>query len=151
MLKNSKEKKQGGTLVSQIHQVCGRIWNQLLRDEGLKDLEGARGRVIFSLWSEDNVPIKRLCEKTSLDKSTLTGILYRLERDGFIKRTISEEDGRSVIISRTGKDSFYAEKVPMISKKMNSIFYKGFSEDEILEFEANLERILLNCKEEEIH
>ncbi len=146
MSKNSKNRK-GGTLISQIHQVCSRVWNKLLRDEGLEDLEGARGRIIFSLWSEDNVPIKRLCEKTSLDKSTLTGILSRLERDGFIKREQSKDDSRSIIISRTGKDDFFQERVPDVSKKMLDIFYKGFTDDEITTFESQLERILKNCKE----
>lgn len=146
MSKNSKNKK-GGTLISQIHQVCSRVWNKLLRDEGLEDLEGARGRIIFSLWAQDNVPIKTLCEKTSLDKSTLTGILTRLERDGFIKREASKDDSRSIIISRTGKDDFFQDKVPDVSKKMNDIFYKGFTESEIVAFESQLERILQNCKE----
>lgn len=146
MLKSSKNRK-GGTLISQIHQVCSRVWNKLLRDEGLEDLEGARGRIIFSLWSEDNVPIKRLCEKTSLDKSTLTGILSRLERDGFIKREQSKDDSRSIIISRTGKNDFFQERVPDVSKKMLDIFYKGFTDDEITTFESQLERILQNCKE----
>lgn len=150
MSNNSKKVKKGGTLISQIHQVCGRVWNKLLRDEGLQDLEGARGRIIFSLWAEDNVPIKRLCEKTSLDKSTLTGIISRLERDGFIKREASKEDSRSVIISRTGKDSLFENRVPDVSKKMNDIFYKGFSEEEITSFEAQLERILQNCKEQQL-
>ena len=137
--------RKGGTLISQIHQVCGRVWNALLRSEGLNDLEGARGRIIFSLWAQDCVPIKMLCEKTSLDKSTLTGIISRLERDGFIQRKPSKDDKRSVLICRTGKDKFFEEKVPSVSEKMNAIFYKGFSDAEIDSFELQLERILENC------
>lgn len=138
--------RKGGTLISQIHQVCSRVWNALLREEDLPDLEGARGRIIFSLWSEDKVPIKVLCEKTSLDKSTMTGILFRLERDGFITREEDPNDKRSCLICRTTKSDFFKTKVPSVSEKMNSIFYKGFSETEIDEFEKQLERILENCK-----
>lgn len=145
-----KKTRKGGTLVSQIHQVCGRVWNSLLRKEGLSDLEGARGRIIFSLWAEDRVPIKRLCQKTSLDKSTLTGIISRLERDGFIKREPSEDDKRSILICRTGKDRLFEEKVPSVSDKMLSIFYKDFTEEEIDSFEQQLERILKNCKDANI-
>lgn len=141
-----KNNKKGGTLISQIHQVCSRVWNSLLREEGLNDLEGARGRIIFSLWSEDKVPIKTLCEKTSLDKSTMTGILARLERDGYIKREPDSNDKRTILICRTTKSDFFKTKVPTVSRKMNSIFYKGFSEKEIDEFEKQLERILENCK-----
>ena len=139
--------KKGGSLISQIHQVCSRVWNCLLRENGLSDFEGARGRIIFSLWTNDKISIKALCEKTSLDKSTMTGIISRLERDGFVKRESDPSDKRSCLICQTKKSDFFKLKVPDISKKMNSIFYKGFSEKEIVQFENQLERILKNCKE----
>ena len=45
---------EGGTLISQIHQVSQRVWYDVLSRNGLEDLAGARGRVIFALWNEDN-------------------------------------------------------------------------------------------------
>ena len=143
------KKTRGGTLLSQVHQFCGRVWNKILRDNNMADLEGARGRIIFALWGRDGVPIKTLCEKTSLDKSTLTGIIDRLERDGYITKKPSETDKRSTLISLTGKEQEFAQKVQKVSKQMNRIFYKGFTDEEILEFDSMLERILANCKEAE--
>ena len=143
------KKTRGGTLLSQVHQVCGRVWNKILRENDMADLEGARGRIIFALWGKDGVPIKTLCEKTSLDKSTLTGIIDRLERDGFVERKPSESDKRSTLISLTGKEQEFAQNVQKVSKQMNRIFYKGFTDEEILQFDSMLERILANCKEAE--
>ena len=143
------KKTRGGTLLSQVHQVCGRVWNKILRENNMSDLEGARGRIIFALWGRDGVPIKTLCEKTSLDKSTLTGIIDRLERDGYITKKPSETDKRSTLISLTGKEQEFAQKVQKVSNQMNKIFYKGFSNEEILQFDSMLERILANCKEAE--
>ena len=143
------KKTRGGTLLSQVHQVCGRVWNKILRDNNMADLEGARGRIIFALWGKDGVPIKTLCEKTSLDKSTLTGIIDRLERDGYITKKPSETDKRSTLISLTGKEQEFAQNVQKVSNQMNRIFYKGFTDEEILQFDTMLERILANCKEEE--
>lgn len=140
---------EGGTLISQVHQVCQRVWYAVLSHNGLEDLAGARGRVIFALWNEDNIPIKKLVEKTSLDKATLTGIIDRLERDGFVKRIQSIEDKRVTLISRTGKDEIFKTKIPKVSDEQNSLFYKDFSPDEIEEFENYLKRILKNCKEAE--
>ncbi len=141
------KKTKGGTLLSQVHQVCARVWNKILRENNMADLEGARGRVIFALWGKDGVPIKSLCEKTSLDKSTLTGIIDRLERDGYIERKPSETDKRSTIISLTGKEQEFANHVQKVSDQMNSIFYKGFTDEEITQFDTMLQRILENCKE----
>ena len=143
------KKTRGGTLLSQVHQVCGRVWNKILRENDMADLEGARGRIIFALWGKDGVPIKTLCEKTSLDKSTLTGIIDRLERDGYITKKPSETDKRSTLISLTGKEQEFAQNVQKVSNQMNRIFYKGFTDEEILQFDTMLERILENCKEEE--
>ena len=143
------KKTKGGTLLSQVHQVCGRVWNKILRENNMADLEGARGRIIFALWGKDGVPIKTLCEKTSLDKSTLTGIIDRLERDGYIERKPSETDKRSTLICLTGKEQEFAKNVQKVSNQMNKIFYKGFSDEEIVQFDSMLERILVNCKEAE--
>ena len=144
-----EKKTKGGTLLSQVHQVCARVWNKILRENNMADLEGARGRIIFSLWGKDGVPIKQLCEKTSLDKSTLTGIIDRLERDGYIERRQSPSDKRSSLISLTGKEKEFEQSVKKVSYQMNRIFYKGFSDDEIIQFEDMLQRILDNCKEAE--
>ena len=144
-----KGRTEGGTLISQIHQVCQRIWHAVLSRNGLEDLAGARGRVIFALWNEDNIPIKNLVEKTSLDKATLTGIIDRLERDEYVKRIPSPGDKRSTLISRTGKDEIFKSKIPEVSDQQNKLFYKGFSVKEIKDFENYLKRILQNCKEAE--
>ena len=144
-----KGRTEGGTLISQIHQISQRVWYDVLRHNGLSDLAGARGRVIFALWNEDNIPIKKLVEKTSLDKATLTGIIDRLERDGYVKRTPSPDDKRATLISRTGKDEIFKSKIPEVSKQQNKLFYKGFSTSEIKDFENYLIRILQNCKEAE--
>ena len=140
---------EGGTLISQVHQVSQRVWYEVLNRNELTDLAGARGRVIFALWNEDNIPIKKLVEKTSLDKATLTGIIDRLERDGYVKRIPSPNDKRATLICRTGKDEMFKSKIPEVSDQQNALFYKGFSVGEIEEFENYLKRILENCKEAE--
>ena len=144
-----KVRTEGGSLISQIHQISQRVWYDVLSLNGLEDLADARGRVIFALWNEDNIPIKKLVEKTSLDKATLTGIIDRLERDGYVKRIPSPDDKRATLISRTGKDEIFKSKIPEVSKQQNKLFYKGFSTSEIKEFENYLKRILQNCKEAE--
>ena len=142
-------KTEGGMLISQIHQISQRIWNSILKNYNLQDLSGARGRIIFALWNTDNIPIKDLVKKTSLDKATLTGIIDRLERDGFIIRSHNPQDKREIIISRTGKDEIFKTKIPAASNEQNALFYKDFSQEEIFTFEKMLKKILKNCKDAE--
>lgn len=142
-------KTEGGMLISQIHQISQRIWNSILKNYNLQNLSGARGRIIFALWNTDNIPIKELVKKTSLDKATLTGIIDRLERDGFIIRSHNPQDKREIIISRTGKDEIFKTKIPAASDEQNALFYKDFSQEEIFTFEKMLKKILKNCKDAE--
>ena len=142
-------KTEGGMLISQIHQISQRIWNSILKNYNLQDLSGARGRIIFALWNTDNIPIKELVKKTSLDKATRTGIIDRLERDGFIIRSHNPQDKREIIISRTGKDEIFKTKIPAASDEQNALFYKDFSQEEIFTFEKMLKKILKNCKDAE--
>lgn len=144
------KKTRGATLLSQVHQLSNRVWGRILRKHNMENLSGARGRVIYALWSKNGVPIKSLCEKTCLDKSTLTGILSRMERDGFISRECDENDKRSTLIYLTGKEQDFLSQVEEVSDEINNIFYKGFSDVEIIQFENYLERILKNCKDGEL-
>lgn len=57
--------------------------------------------VMMALWEKDNIPVKDLGEKIFLDSGTLTPLLKKMEKDGFLKRARSEEDERSVMISLT--------------------------------------------------
>ena len=86
---------------------------------------GARGRVIFALWNEDKIPIKKLVEKTSLDKATLTGIIDRLERDGYVFRSPSPDDKRATLVSRTGKDEIFKKKSSQSLRRAKRAFLQG--------------------------
>jgi len=142
-------KRRGGSLISKIHQVSGRIFNRLLIGEGIGEINSAQGRILFALWEEDNIPITALSKKTMLERSTLTGMLDRLERDGFVAREASPDDRRVLLIRRTEKDRGLQQKYLEVSDRMCDIFYRGMDNAEIDRFERNLSRILDNCIGEE--
>jgi DNA-binding MarR family transcriptional regulator len=59
--------------------------------------------LLLALYERDDVPAGELAGRVHLDKSTLTGILIRLEKTGLITRTSDENDGRSVRVALTEK------------------------------------------------
>jgi len=71
--------------------------------------------VMLVLLEEDHITVKCLGEKLSLDSGTLTPMLKRMEKTGYVTRERSIEDERKVIISLT-KEGFalevQLEKVP---------------------------------------
>jgi DNA-binding MarR family transcriptional regulator len=142
-----KEKREGGFLISKIHQLSQRIFAQLLKKSKIQKLNPAQGRIMFVLWQKDNIPIHELAQKTQLTKSTLTSMLDRLEDSGFLKRVPSEEDRREILIELTEDKNFLQEKYADISQEMIDLFYDTFEETDIDEFENFLRRILKNLIE----
>lgn len=141
-----KFNSRGGFLISKIHQIGGRIFTKMLKRYNL-ELNAAQGRIMFVLWQKDEIPIQKLAEETSLGKSTLTSMLDRLETAGYINRVYSETDRRNILIKRTKKDEADKDKYIQVSHEMTNVFYKGFSTNELKEFEKYLERIFVNLAE----
>lgn len=140
----------GGYLISKIHQLSGRVFAKKLKSYKIDQINPAQGRILFALWQQDNIPIQQLSSKTALSKSTLTRMLDRLEETGHIKRSFPDDDRRKVLIQLTEQDRKMKQTYEEVSKDMVDLFYKGFSDNEIIEFEKYLDRVynnLLKCSE----
>lgn len=143
-----KIQREGGFLVAKIHQVSGRIFAEILKKSGIDEINPAQGRILFVLWKKDEIPISELARRTQLSKSTLTSMLDRLEKVGYIVRASSKEDRRVILIKRTEKDKSLENKYIRVSNEMTNLFYNGFTPKEIDTFENYLKRILANLTEE---
>ena len=95
------------------------------------------------------MPIVELARRTGLAKTTLTGMLDRMERQGHITRCYSKEDRRQIRICLTDSARKLEKKYWEVSDEMSRLFYKGFTDEEIMSLDAGLERILHNLEEEE--
>ncbi|MBE0600665.1 MAG: MarR family transcriptional regulator [Firmicutes bacterium] len=140
----------GGFLISQIKQVSGRLFEKLLARAGVDAFNGAQGRILYVLWQADNIPIAVLSQKTGLAKTTMTSMLDRMEQSGLVRRVDDKADRRQIRIALTEQARALRGEYDDVSRSMNEIYYTGFSDAEILAFEATLRRILINLKENEI-
>jgi len=141
-----KPLSEGGILISQVHQLSGRVFARKLRDHGLEVINPAQGRILFALWKGDGIPIKELASRTKLQKSTLTSMLDRLEQDGLISRSPSEKDRRVILISLARDHEIIRDLFLQVSHEMIEEFYAGFSPGEIDDFEEKLKRIIRNLQ-----
>lgn len=140
------ELREGGLLIAKIHQVTERILAKILKQHGITKINPAQGRILFVLWQNDGISISQLAEKTMLGNSTLTSMLDRLETSGYLTRTFSATDRRSIMIVQTAKNKQLQAVYQQVSAEMNALFYAGFNDAEIRGFELNLRRILENLK-----
>ena len=140
---------RGGFLISQIKQIQGRIFSRLLVEAKIEEFNGAQGRILYVLWQEDNLPIVELAKRTGLAKTTLTGMLDRMESQGHVVRCCDTKDRRQIRIRLTEQAQRLEEKYGQVSDEMSRLFYKGFADEEIKALENGLERILRNLEAEE--
>jgi len=143
------QKTQGGFLISQIKQLQDRIFNRLLKEKGIDELNGPHGRILYVLWQNDNLPIGELAQRTSLAKSSITSMLDRMEEKGQITRIYDRNDRRQIRVRLSDKAKKLNKCYEEVSQRMNEIFYDGFSDEEILLFEKALNKILFNLKNNE--
>lgn len=136
----------GGFQISKIKQLGDRVFEKILTTQGIEAFNGAQGRILYVLWQEDGVPIKTIAERCGLAITSLTTMLERMEKSGLIIRQQDSGDKRKILIFLTDKAKALKEDYDAVSDRMSAIFYQGFTEEEIRNFEEHLERIRLNLE-----
>jgi len=142
-----RQLRQGGFLISKIHQIKGRIISKKLKEYNVEEINPAQGRILFFLWQNDGISIQELSNRTALEKSTLTCMLDRLENAGYIRRVPCKVDRRKVLIHVTDKDEKMRSVYEQVIRETNEILYQGFTENEIKDFENYLKRVFNNLSE----
>ena len=137
---------KGGFWISRIKQTGTRIFDRMLATSGIDSFNGAQGRILYVLWQNDDISISSLAAQTSLANTTLTAMLDRMENSGLIVRKPDPKDRRNRLIALTEKAKSLQDDYTEISQKINEIYYDGFTETEIMQFESYLQRILNNLE-----
>ena len=137
----------GGFLVTKIKQLGDRIFARILSEKSIDAFNGAQGRILYVLWQEDGVPIKVMSEKSGLAVTSLTTMLDLMEKSNLIFRKQDETDRRKTLLFLTEKAKSLKAGYDSVSEKMESIYYRGFTDEEILQFEGYLDRVRINLEE----
>lgn len=74
------------------------------------DLTYTQYITMMVLWEEKEISVKDIGKALYLDSGTLTPLLKKLEKKGYVSRTRSEEDERSIRVRITPKGEALREK-----------------------------------------
>lgn len=105
-------------------------------------------RVLVALLDRGAMRVSDLIDVIALDPSTLSHLLRRLEKDGYLKRARIEDDNRSVKVALTAKGSTVAEKCRTISLHIEKVLLQDFAEAETEILRKQLHRICANAERE---
>jgi DNA-binding MarR family transcriptional regulator len=94
--------------------------------------------LLFFLRKSDGSSLTQISQGLMLENPTVTGLIDRLEKLGYVKRSDHPSDRRVYLVYLTEKGNKVAEKALPIVKKLNEQIKEGYSEKEIQDFKKVL-------------
>ena len=115
----------------------------LYRTDRMKDavLRPIHHSLILTICCSPGISQEELASRVCLNKSTITRKLAPLEENGYVERHQSESDKRVTLVYPTQKMLDILPQVQQIAKDWNAYLTEGFSEDELAQFSAMLDKI----------
>lgn len=141
--------KDSHLVAHHIRLLNGRIFQKLLNQDPEALYRSEQGKILAVLWNSETgcATATDIALVTGLTNNTLTSMIKKLEEQNLVIISPCEMDKRKKYVKLTEQGWSQKEVGHRVSKKLDAIFYKGFSEEEIRQFEAFQERILANLKE----
>ena len=130
-----------GYRFNRVMDGSNELANQKLRPHKLK-IKGLR--VLLWLHDRDHRSVGELASATSLDPSSASHIIARLESNGFVRRSRLADDARSVIVSLTPAGHKCSASLAPFFEFLDEALVKGFSQSERNMLEKFLDRIYAN-------
>lgn len=94
--------------------------------------------VFNALWMGDGITISELGDRVSLDSSTLTGIIDRMEKSGYVERRPNPDDRRSALVFLTEKARKLGPHILEFADELDSTLKQHLSKKDIATFEKVL-------------
>lgn len=118
------------TLISKIHEKGNRFIIEELKKNGAVGLVPSHGDILVCLYQNDKMTMKEIAEKIHRTRPTVTVLIDKLEKLGYLKREISQNDNRYTYITLTKKGQDFKPVFEKISEDLNNMLYKNLSEEE---------------------
>ena len=128
-------------LVSKIHEKGNRFIIEQLKKNGADGLVPSHGDILICLYEQDKMTMKDIADKIHRTRPTVTVLVDKLEKLGYIKREISQEDSRYTYIVLTKKGQDFKLIFEKISEDLNNLLYKNLTEQESNILENLLQKV----------
>lgn len=94
--------------------------------------------VFNALWMGDGITIGELGDRVSLDSSTLTGIIDRMEKSGYVERKPNPDDRRSALVFLTERAKELGPRILEFADELDTALKQPFSKKDMATFEKVL-------------
>jgi len=106
--------------------------------EARVEVTPVQAMLLFYLQKKDGSSLTEISSGLMLENPTVTGLIDRLEKSGYVKRSDHPSDRRVYLVYLTEKGSMVAKRALPIIKRLNEQIKEGYSEEEIESFKKVL-------------
>ena len=128
--------KSIGFLLSKGYQ---RAWSLMREEIEQYDLTQPQFALLAFLWQKDGLTQTELSEKGQIDRTTIGGLIDRLEKVGLVERRKHPQDRRAYMIHLTGRGRELEAPLIACAGRALAKITKGLNEQEIVELRRMLE------------
>ncbi|MDH8678149.1 MarR family transcriptional regulator [Fusibacter bizertensis] len=128
-------------LLGASQNVVFKYFAKQLSDYGLTPSQYG---VLNCLWQYGDLSPSKIREILSLEASSVSGILDRMQKSGLVDRHIDENNRRIIIVTPTEKSMEVKDDVEAVVREMNQKFLEPFSDEERIILRKALTTIIDN-------
>lgn len=132
------------SLISKIRERVNHLILAEMSKYGIEGLVTSHGDIIYALFNESRLTMAEIAEKIDRDKSTVTALVDKLVRIGYVTKERDTEDTRVVYVNLTQKGNELRPIFEVISSEILEVFYRDISENEKEELTRILNKIYNN-------
>ena len=118
------------SLISKVRESANKFIVSEMDKWGVKGLATSHGDILMALLKVEKLTMKELTEKIGKDKSTVTALVDKLIKQGYVEKTKDVEDNRVVFVSLTEKGRELKPMFDAISQELISMVYKDIPQSE---------------------
>lgn len=136
--------------ISKTKKKMVKFIEKKLKEKGLEGLIPSHGNVLTALYQNDGMlTMKEIANRIGKDKSTVTPLVEKLLKLGYVEKEKSQKDKRVTYIRLTEKGMQIESKYNEISRDVRDTAYRNFSDEEKETFLRLLKRLNDNFTETE--
>lgn len=129
------------SLISKIHEKGNRFIIEELKNNGVEGLVPSHGDILVCLYKNNKMTMKDIANCIHRTKPTVTVLVNKLEKLGYLKRAASDKDNRSTYVILTQKGEDFKATFDQISNNLNKMLNKNLSENEVKLLEELLKKM----------
>jgi DNA-binding MarR family transcriptional regulator len=124
-------------LISKVYQRLIIHLQKAFSESGI-EVTPIQVMLLFFLQKNDGSSLTQISQGLMLENPTVTGLIDRLEKLGYVKRSDHPDDRRVYLIYLTEKGHKVAKRALPVVKKLNEEIKEGYSKGEIEDFKKVL-------------